>query len=80
MNGLQYRKLRKQATKDDKKAAIKEKLEKKYSQFKVDFTLNAADFVMNDNIFNLVKTMKAGAEIIKLSGFPIDEFLKYENK
>lgn len=80
MNGSQYRKLRKQSNKDDKKAAAMEKENKKYSSCKADLVSKFSQFNSTDDLFTLVETLRAGVCLLKMAGFPTDEFLKYEKK
>lgn len=76
MNARTYRKLRKSSNKDVKK--VNE--QKKYDKLRSDLIVGIADFTMYDDMFSLIKGMMAGAEILKLNEFPVDEFIKYEKK
>ena len=80
MNASQYRKLRKQSNKDDKKAAAREKENKKYSGCKAELVAKFSQFNSTDDLFILVETIRAGVCLLNKAGFPTDEFLKYEKK
>lgn len=80
MNGSQYRKLRKKSNKDDKKSALRDKENKKYSNCKADFIAKFSQFNSTDDLFTLVETIRAGICLLNKADFPTDEFLKYEKK